>query len=409
MGTTLNEEEVSEVVRSFAGDHCELVSYAVDPARDHPSGFLGEHKRLRINFRRGKGDEEKICFVKKMPEKVPVQWEYLKRVRCFEKEIGMYRTVFPELERSAEGVAKWRPECYFSKGEELLVLEDLAQEGYCMYAERKLMDEEHILLTLQALARMHACSIIYEAGENRKPIREAFSKYLFETVATAEKGHPGNTSHEAAISAQLKLVDLLPDYTPQQKEVIKRDLPFRMRRIFTLVKPSQKFRNVVVHGDLWSNNVLFLDDGHTKNAKIVDFQLARFAPPAHDIVTFLYVVQNKKFREENHLRLLRHYYDELSSCLRKNGLQAKDFLTWYELLGTCDYYEELGIITALFFFQFILTPPDLCAKYFTSPEKCPLVDPELRSEVVTECFLKDSIYRERVTEVMNELIREHIL
>lgn len=240
MGVALNEDEVKQVLRSFAGDNCELVEYSVDSARDQPSGFLGEHKRLRVKFVRDRSGEEEICFVKKMPENVPVQREYLKRVRCFYKEIGMYRTVFPELERSAEGVEKWHPECYFFREEELLVLEDLAQKDYSMYPERNLMDEEHILLTLEALARMHACSLIYEAGENREKIPEIFSKYLFETTATAEKGHPGNKSHEAAISAQVKLVDLMPGYSPQQKEVIKRELPTRMRRLFTLVKPSQK-------------------------------------------------------------------------------------------------------------------------------------------------------------------------
>lgn len=172
-----------------------------------------------------------------------------------------------------------------------------------------------------------------------------------------------------------------------------------------------RFRNVVVHGDLWANNILYKKNnkGKLQEAVIIDFQLARYAPPAHDVMTFLHLVQSRKFREKYQNDMLLYYHNCLSQILEKQGLDVKTLLPWQEFRSSCSYYEELGIITALFFFQLILAPCEISNKFLTSPEvffKNMLVD---RNDMVVECFLTDSIYRERVTEALNELIQKFIL
>ena len=168
---------------------------------------------------------------------------------------------------------------------------------------------------------------------------------------------------------------------------------------------------MIVHGDLWANNVLFRKNnkGKLQDAVIIDFQLARYAPPAHDVMTFLHLVQSRRFREKYQNDMLLHYHNCLSQFLEKEGLSIATLLPWQEFRSSCDYYEELGIITALFFFQLILAPCEISNKFLSSADlffQTILVD---RSDLVVECFLTDSIYRERVTEALNELIQKFIL
>lgn len=168
---------------------------------------------------------------------------------------------------------------------------------------------------------------------------------------------------------------------------------------------------MIVHGDLWANNFLFKKnkEGKIENAVIIDFQLTRYAPPAQDFMAFLHLVQSREFRKKNKYGLMQVYYHHLSKFLILSDLNANEILPWSEFVESCAYYEELGIITALFFFQLILTPTEISSKFLSSPElffNNMLVD---RSGMVLECFLSDEIYKERVTEALNELIEKFIL
>lgn len=146
-----------------------------------------------------------------------------------------------------------------------------------------------------------------------------------------------------------------------------------------------------------------------QEAVLVDYQLYRYAPPATDIVMFLHLVQCREFREKYQNELFFHYYNIFSQILEQQGLDVKKLLPWEEFCSSCDYYEELGCIMPLFFFQPILSPPEISNKFLKSPElfyKFWLVD---RNDMVLECFLKDRIYKERVTEALTEFIQKFVL
>lgn len=146
-----------------------------------------------------------------------------------------------------------------------------------------------------------------------------------------------------------------------------------------------------------------------QEAVLIDYQLYRYAPPATDIVMFLHLVQSKQFREKYQNELFSYYYNIFSQLLEKQGLDAKELFPWEEFRSSCDYYEELGCVACLFFFQPILSPPEISNKFLKSPElfyKFWLVD---RNDMILECFLNDSVCRERVTEALTEFIQKFVL
>lgn len=124
---------------------------------------------------------------------------------------------------------------------------------------------------------------------------------------------------------------------------------------------------------------------------------------------FFHLVQNKKFRDVYKSKLLNYYYEALTEELELNGLKINSLLPWDEFQESYDYYEELAILTALFYFQMILAPGEFASKFLSSSEIYTQTMFVSRNDMVKECYLTDDIYRTRVTEEMDELIWKYIL
>jgi len=164
-----------------------------------------------------------------------------------------------------------------------------------------------------------------------------------------------------------------------------------------------RFRNVLLHGDLWSNNLMFRreKDGNL-DALIVDFQLARYGPPAHDMMTFLHLVQTREFAQNHEKDILDRYYKRLGQELSAEDLDIESLLPQKEWNESIKHYREFAILTSIFYFQLILTPSDISAEFLASPElfdECMYVD---RSKMVIACFENDELCRFRMVEAMKE-------
>jgi len=66
-------------------------------------------------------------------------------------------------------------------------------------------------------------------------------------------------------------------------------------RIYDITKPSCTKTNVVSHGDLWDNNLMFNND-MPPYCLLVDYQLLRYSPLAHDIAQFLYLCTDRSLK-----------------------------------------------------------------------------------------------------------------
>lgn len=166
----------------------------------------------------------------------------------------------------------------------------------------------------------------------------------------------------------------------------------------------------MIHADLWSNNIMFKKDdkGQVQNAILFDFQLARYAPPAHDLVSFLHWVQNNDFRMEHQLELYKHYYETLRQELGKNDVQVEKVFPWETFLESCDYFDEYGAASSILSYQLTLIPSDIIGKFLSSAELFDmnmLVD---RTEMITESYRTDEISRSRMTQAMNYFIKNYV-
>lgn len=77
--------------------------------------------------------------------------------------------------------------------------------------------------------------------------------------------------------------------------------------------------NVILHGDLWSNNIMFkyIENGEVMNVVLVDFQICYYGPPVLDVTYCLYTSSHNDVNESDWDMLVQYYYEELRSTLNK--------------------------------------------------------------------------------------------
>ncbi|XP_069691471.1 uncharacterized protein [Periplaneta americana] len=410
----------------------DLKNVSIGPLSEDQVGFMGDHLKLTASIRLQDGNQKKLqFFAKSKPMHNDAFREYVDTIKAFEKEIGFFANMLTDLNKyiiqskevleegdDASDTCFWTCECYLAKPD-IIVLEDLFAAGYQHTAGRDPMDLDHCNLMLETLGIFHAASIIFEEKQPRTSacgkvtqIIDIYKDILFETEWVTTEGHPGNKYMKASIKGMVSMLEYLPNYGKNHEnfKMIREKLPKTLEQMCEYVKPSTKYRNVICHGDLWINNVFFRYNNNKKpiKAKIVDFQLIRYNPPASEVMWFLHLVTRKDFRDANLDSFLTTYYKSFSTELRRHHLDPEQLLSWSEFKESCDYYRNAGRTAAALYFQQCMVTGDYLKTVFSHPDSMTMFQIVDKSKYMIECYNNDPVFRERNTEVVEELI-EHCI
>ncbi|XP_041778691.1 uncharacterized protein LOC121597178 isoform X2 [Anopheles merus] len=477
----LVENDIAESVKCYIQDKrnrvngkFRLVSYQVRRLSEEPVGYLGDHYLLDVNLREkmvhySPEEEEKYAeeeyisfFVKVIPDNVPKLADYIKEMGCFRKEILLYKHVIPRLQDVMIGTRPFVSTAYFTKGDRMIVFENLTSEGYSIVEHTKhLLDFEHLKVALQAVAKLHASSLILEE-RSKTPIPKLFVGYLNENAYVDDDDHVRKINLENAIQVLCEMIKRIEKYASSEKlDEILLKVPDVIRKIYDFSKPSTVFRNVLNHGDLWCNNVMFRyemiptsvdsscinTEGHLPEgrkvtsdredqaetgkdadvsnsalfvtnanhesrrlipveAKLVDFQLARFAPPALDVWTLIMLCSTRAFRQQHLTALLDSYYQALGDLLLSNSsMNIEQIISRNEYSASCDCFALAGLIESLLFSHLTLLPKQAAKDMLNCSEN---FDNFLRGDgklhICLRYFEQDTNYRNRMTEMLEELV-----
>ncbi|XP_052870135.1 uncharacterized protein LOC128275613 isoform X2 [Anopheles cruzii] len=445
----LTEQDIEAVVKSYIKDKrnrvngkFRLVSYQVRRLSDDPIGYLGDHYLLDVNLREKMvhytpeeeeqyAEEEYISFfLKVLPETVPKLADYIREMGCFRKEILLYRHLIPRLQDVMIGTRQFVPTAYYTKDERMVVFENLRTDGYSIVEGTKnLLDFDHLKVALQAVAKLHASSLILEERSGA-PIPKLFVGYLNENAYVEESDHVRKLNLDNAIVVLCEMIKRIEAYAASDRlDEILRKVPAIVRKIYDFSKPSTVYRNVLNHGDLWANNVMFryelvptsvdpdsTHDGHhlteaspraafPVQAALVDFQLARYAPPALDVWTLLTLCTVREFRRTNAQPLLDHYYAALQKELSGGQMAPETVLPRAQYDDSCGHFRLAGLIETLLFSHLTLIPKRFAKSMLQCSET---FDGFLRgtekARICLRSFAEDPTYRERLTEMLTELV-----
>lgn len=403
----LSSHDISEILKGAFNKDAKYLSHRILRLSDKPIGYLGDHYLLLILLEFNGLKEEKNFFLKIIPKHVEKRMEYLGETRMFQKEIGLYQALLPRL-ISLGTVQQWAPRCYFARDEDFIVLENL--KGYSVINSKDLVfDKEQIILAAKTLGIFHASSVVLEEQTKMK-IVDLYPEVLIENAYPRDESNVRRRGLEKAIEVLKELIKRIPKYqkATNLKEILE-SFGKCVRRIYDFVEPSKKYRNVVNHGDLWLNNFMFKElDGKVSSCKFVDFQLARYCPPAMDLCSLVIINSFKELREKNIIEIIDSYYESFQIELKNKEINS-NILPKSEITASYKEYELAGLIEAALFGHVVLLPSDLSSNILNSSEDYDNFINKSRIDVCLNAFENDIHFRKRLTEILTEIVDFFIL
>lgn len=322
----VNNADVQLIVERYLdAKYFTISDFFVKALGENTSGFISDHAILSVNVNVNGLDEVYTFFLKISSEELAVHAQYIEDIGAFKKETQLFNGLIPLLQKCSS--KQWSPKCLYSR-KDLLVFENLSQLGFfnCEHKKKTILDLEHCLEAAKALARLHSASIILESKPvfSAKPynIYKEFGDILKENTYVSDVKSPRKKWLDVSIRATLALMRLIPELkTPEKLAKINEQLPKIFLDLPNVVKASSKFCNVMGHGDIWANNMMFkYENGKPIDCRLVDFQFSRYAPASWDLMGMLHLTTTREFRDNYMQKVVDAYYNVVNEELRNHNL-----------------------------------------------------------------------------------------
>ncbi|KAJ8895511.1 hypothetical protein PR048_000847 [Dryococelus australis] len=316
---------------------------------------------FRITIKSDNPVEKNTFFVKVLPDEGILR-DLIVQSSSFSNEIKIYRETLPQMNKVlAHGAPqKFRnlgPECYYiSSAEEplVIIMEDMREKGYLMANRRKGLNLEHCLLVMKTIARFHASSIAAHA-DNASSIENYTTNLFFEESSE----HFWKKYFKTTMITVAEVVRKWENFGDRFAEKLRaRAESFRDDFVSVMSAKDDTFK-VLVHGDLWVNNVLFHYDennGKPDDAMLIDFQFCFFTSPGVDLQNFLHSSPTEHVPINHSDELLREYHKELCETLQLLGLGHRT-IEFHHLLEEYEKKSLCGAFAALYCLPVILSEP----------------------------------------------------
>ncbi|XP_046991338.1 uncharacterized protein LOC124596290 [Schistocerca americana] len=409
--SSLSREECRQIVkRHLQRDDFELAWFAVAPLSTDMKGFMGDHLKLRVSVslgdreREGAKTTELQFFVKSVPLDDIYRRNLAMSTTGYQKEILFYGDLLRDVQkhlRSSENEAAVYlgtvPKCYYMRPD-LLVLEDLALAGYHMLDPKKPLDVRQCECVLKALARFHATSIVFEEREGRR-LSDKYPLLAEESLFCRKPDSQLYIAHSISRRDTHDLLDLVPRFAPgtPHNRTLHSLLDTAMESVYELLKPSDKYRNVLCHRDLWLNNMLFAENAKGElSVRLLDFQTLHLEPPAHDVVTFLHLTTMRDMRQAHGRQLLELYHQTLGDVLCQHDLNIDSILPLQVFLQSCEETRPVAVVIPVYVLQVTMLSlqKDIDLEHYVT----------VRNDFVKDAYQHDERFRSRMTEAMEELV-----
>lgn len=371
----LNQEDIYEVVRRKLNSSLDLtlLNYDLIPL-DETNGHLGEYFQLKIAVRHCDKDISINLFTKFLTPKAAHFREVLKLGPSMKEDWFYFGFLQKLSDVGLSDLLEIAPKCYFSRINDVLIMDDLSQLGYVGLTPNIKLEYGALKLAVRRLAKLHAGTFILEdvlSKQMEKEIRlgDVYGKYLKEVVfnrdSPAMKGMEQLLTHNV-----LHLLNHFPDIKTSDEE-IKSKCSKCYDLLFEKLKTSKKYRNVICHGDAYVSNMLFKFDnsGECEDVKLIDFQILRYCPPAQDLTFFLYQNALKKTLDLHFTELINEYYTFLSEYLHQNNLDINDIYPRNVFDESVEYMKSEAIMHAIIYSRMTAIDPKIRKEIFMNDEE----------------------------------------
>jgi hypothetical protein len=401
---SVSEEDVSAVLKRRLKSDTEVESFSLDMLGEWV-GNCGDHAILNVTLKSNNESPERYSFFVKLYPRLEFVIEFIEGNGSFKKEIFVYKLFDLMHDEQIKILSDCVPMCYLTTPYKYLVLDNLAEEKYQSPDKHQVLDYDTVRVVLEALAKLHASTLIYEEKKSCRLI-DLYGEDFAETYFNDREDFPNKEGLDAALKGIVKCIELF-DFSEKllSGKDFKTVLEEVCARIYALAKPSKKFRNVVCHGDIWVTNVLVKRDdcGKPVKCKLVDFQCARYTPPAQDVMSFIHLTTSRDFRRKYMYNLIGIYYTSLEKHVTLAGYDMKTVIPFDEFLASCEEQKVFGLVQTGIYFPLILLRTKVIKDYFGNKESNREALLEDRSILVRENMDDDDAYKNRIRDCIQDL------
>lgn len=283
----------------------------------------GNNKLIEIN-----SNNEEISIIIKVPPQNEIRREQFFARPCFVREALVYDEILPLFKnfQNSKGISDNNgfmeyPECYRTITDEkyeAIFLKDLGMDNFIMFNRLESVTFDHVKLIMIILGKYHAVSF---AIKDQLP--EKIKEYeKLEDIFTQRDNDETLLQYFEALKT--RAIDTLCKI--ENNDLIEKiENLFGKKSFFDILKKIVNGKEaepyaVLCHGDCWNNNILFkYENNKPIDARLIDWQILRYASPVCDLMYYLFTCTTKKLRDQHYHELLNIYYDTLSGYLKTLG------------------------------------------------------------------------------------------
>lgn len=321
----LDKDFIEKALKSEGESSVKVVSYNVTNATASGDNYMSDMYRVTVHVTRGSRAEVTSIIVKcsREPENLT---QTLRERNVFDREIYTFTLILPSLHRLLSNIslANYQPISpnllYTVSGlpQHVIVLEDLKAQDFKM-AERTLrLDLKHSLLVMKQIGRYHAASAVLQ--ETTPDHLQCFHESLYGSKGFDTSEH----FFRSGVTNLATEVRKWPQYEERFSEKLMNLADNAYTRYVGSLKRDEEEFNVLCHGDLWLNNMMFRyskETGEVTDIRFVDYQLGYWTSPAIDLQYFFHSSLSPDLLDKLHI-LVEEYYKSLTETLSALGYRG---------------------------------------------------------------------------------------
>ncbi|KAG5896182.1 hypothetical protein JTB14_016957 [Gonioctena quinquepunctata] len=218
--------------------------------------------------------------------------------KMFLNECLFYKTIWPTLVEGSSEVFDKIPKCYsmdITTNKEKLVLENLKFKNFEVLQKKNFFDKNHVELIFSEYGKFHGLSFAYKTKfpQNFQEI----SSGLWNFWHHVEDMKVMTESMEITVKQCAKFLTTEDDTEMVDKFKVYED------QVLDIFLESVKYEgdhSVILHGDCWSNNIMFRYDEFKKpiDIRLIDFQITNLSTPVFDLSYCLYSGGSREIFDE---------------------------------------------------------------------------------------------------------------
>ncbi|XP_070506302.1 uncharacterized protein [Chironomus tepperi] len=323
-----------------------LKTFEVRRVSKREESYWADQMIIVANYTSSNNVTKSQNFVLKIGFYNPYMEESVEKYDPFKREIFFFQNILPSMNKMFQSLHSYpvtcNAMCIVNKRPQpkYILLEELSSDKYLRVQRRSGLDQKHLKLTMEKLAKFHACSaVMYQQNSD-----------LFEHHQQPNVSEYFKIFHPLFTACLHKLIEEVSNEKWHNSETLIEQLMYFENNFIDKVSEAFMLEDnelgVLCHGDLWMDNLLFQYDEKNNpiDIKMVDFGLSYFGSPGIDLTYLLFTSSAADIADYEIDVLLQHYHTTLHKTLIKLNFPRQI----PSLIQIHNHFMKRGIIGVLY-------------------------------------------------------------